>query len=280
VTGDALPRTVAVLGLGLIGGSLARDLAALGVRVIGCDRDAGSTAAALREGVVQHATHDVAAAQLDDAEVIILALPVTATLEALETLAGRGTRAALITDVASTKVSVTAAATRLGLGSRFVGGHPLAGHHTSGWAASRTGLFAAARVYLCSAPGVDAGALALAHGVWRAVGGAPELIDAAEHDGRLAWISHLPQVTASLLAAAISEAGFSAGDLGPGGRDTTRLAGSAAEMWTDIAVDNAAELGCALGAVEARIAAFRAALSRGDRAAVRTAFERARAWSD
>ena len=131
---------VAILGLGLIGGSIARDLAARGVRVFGFDRDRRRAVAARRAGAIGLVMHEDLE-QLRDARTVILAVPVDAAAELLTRVAPLLARARLITDVGSTKRAIVARAESLGLGARFVGSHPLAGDHRSGWAASRSALF-------------------------------------------------------------------------------------------------------------------------------------------
>jgi prephenate dehydrogenase len=270
-------RTVAVIGLGLIGGSLARDLAARGVRVLGWDANAASLRAAVDEGIVHHAL----AGDLRDAgqaDAVVLAVPVLAAPDLLRALAPHLEGVRLITDVGSTKSSVVRAAQSLGMGPRFVGSHPLAGDHRSGWSASREGLFDGARIFLTRARSTEAAAMHLASALWSGVGGVPELIDADRHDVRLAWGSHLPQVISTALALTIAETGTSRSQLGPGGRDVTRLAGSDPAMWADILVDNADALASALAKMSVRLSNLARAVARGDRDALQRDFAEARAW--
>jgi len=268
-----------VIGLGLIGGSVARDLAALGVRVLAYDRDPATIDVACAEGVVAERL-DASLVGLHDAEVVIVAVPVSSLRDVL-TAAPRLTRARLITDVGSTKRSATVTAEALGEGisERFVGSHPMAGDHRSGWTSSRRGLFADAKVYLCPAQRSCEDALTLAHELWRALGACPEVIAADVHDRLLAYASHLPHAVSTVLALALADAGVSRAKLGQGGRDTTRLAGGSVEMWTAIARDNADALLPAIAALEAQLQGLRAALARGDEVAIRAIFDAAHTWS-
>ena len=270
-------RDAAVVGLGLIGGSVARDLLARGVRVRAFDP--------ALVGARMAPAHPLAGVrvvpaleELAGAELVVLATPVSATPALLAALRPHLAAARLVVDVGSTKRSVVRAAGALGVGERFVGCHPLAGDHRSGWEASREGLFRGARVYLCATPGTARGAVARAAGLWRSLGAHPVEMDAAEHDRLLAWTSHLPQSAATALAVALAGAGIPPAALGPGGRDTTRLAGSSPELWTAVAADNADFLAEALNALEARLAELRACLAAGDVEATARFFGAGRAW--
>jgi prephenate dehydrogenase len=270
-------HTVAIAGLGLIGGSLARDLAGNGVRVLGFDTDGDALDAALREGVVAAAL-GAEWGGLEDADVFVLAVPVRAAGDVLAAALSRLGRVRLVTDAGSTKRSIVAAARSLGLAAKFVGAHPLAGDHRSGWAASRPGLFEGATVYLTPSTESTEDVVSLARELWTGVGGVVTEIDADEHDRRLAWTSHLPQVVSSALAAALAEQGIARRDLGPGGRDVTRLAASSPEMWRDILADNAAAVAEAVHAVEGRLAALRIAIESGDAEGISAWLTDANAW--
>jgi len=212
--------------------------------------------------------------------VVVLAVPVDSAPELLERIARNASARTLITDVGSTKAAIVAAASAFGVGKQFVGAHPMAGDHRSGWSASRCGLFRDARVYLCPTPEAEAGLVRFAERFWQSVGGRPNVLRAAEHDRKLAWTSHLPHVLSTVLAGALAGAGVTREELGPGGRDVTRLAGSSPEMWTAIALENAAAIDAALSAAEGEVARFRAALAAGDRQALSSRFAAARAWFD
>jgi prephenate dehydrogenase len=268
-------RTAAVVGLGLIGGSVARGLAAAGARVLGWDRDPGTVRDALAEGI---AALGEAFEGIEAAELVVLAVPVDGAGDLLARLAPRLGGALLVTDVGSTKSSVVRAADAAGIGDRFVGSHPLAGDHRSGWGASRAELFRGARVFLTPTATTTDAALGHAEALWRELGAAPELIDAGEHDLRLAATSHLPQLAATALAAVLAGRGVGRGELGPGGRDMTRLAGSSPEMWTAIAGDNAVPLAAVVAELERRLGEVRQALDAGDHESLRRFFERGKRW--
>jgi prephenate dehydrogenase len=270
---------IAVLGLGLMGGSLARDLAARGDTVWGYDTDRSAVRAARRRGVIARAIDDDLTA-LRDAPVVVLAVPVDVAPALLERASPHVRNAALITDVGSTKRRIVHRATALGLGASFVGSHPLAGDHRTGWRASRTGLFTGARVDLCRSGQTSAAAWRRARALWRAVGARPVEHDAARHDVELAFTSHLPQLLSLGLAGALAGRGIPRARLGTGGRDMTRLAASSAEMWGAIFDENAEPVLDALDACLATFGALRGAVARHDRDALGEAFRAAKAWTD
>ncbi|MBX7119743.1 MAG: prephenate dehydrogenase/arogenate dehydrogenase family protein [Gemmatimonadaceae bacterium] len=270
-------QTVAIIGLGLMGGALARDAAAAGLRVLAHDRVAARMAAAQAAGVVAAPLADDLAG-VEAADVVVLAVPVLAAPPLLATLAPRLRAGTAVTDVGSTKLAVVAEASRLGLGPRFVGAHPMCGDHRNGWEASRPGLYRDALVYVCPAA-ADADAVARVEALWQAVGARPTRMDAAAHDALLAWTSHLPQFASSALAATLADAGIGRDRLGPGGRDATRLAGSAPEVWTPIALANAAALAPAVRALAERLATAADAIATGDATALARLLGDARDWS-
>jgi prephenate dehydrogenase len=275
-----IPDTrIAVIGLGLMGGSVARALHARGVYVLGYDRDGTQLDAAMREGVVREPL-DARFEGLASADVVVLALPVDATVAMLPCIAPHVTQARLVMDVASTKQSIVAAAEAAGLGPRYVGAHPLTGSHRSGWGASRGSLFEDARVFLCPTPSTAGTTMALAESLWRELRAGVEVLDAAEHDGQMAWRSHLPHRLSSALADTLRDAGVRRSALGPGGRDMTRLAGGSPTMWGPIVDDNAASIIEALDACAAQLHVFRDALAEKDSAATRQFLERAAVWFD
>ena len=275
---DGFFRSATIIGLGLIGGSIARDLAARGIRVRGYDADRARLDLAVREGIVSDA--------LDDdfegagADVIVLAVPVDQAPGLLRRVARLARSARLVTDVGSTKTSIVAEARVLGLDACFVGAHPMAGDHRSGWGASRRDLFVDALVYLSPTSSVRTPVVEVATHFWRLLGATTCVMDASAHDRHVAWTSHLPHLVSTALGLALASAGIGRDALGPGGRDTTRLAGSSPEMWTAIATDNRAALDEALASAEREVASFRAALRSGDAATVRERFASAQAWFD
>ncbi len=277
---------ISIVGLGLIGGSIA--LAARrrwpSVVITACD-PAGVTREAVRQGAITAAVERIA--DLPPADLIIIATPVQHVPAVLETLARVGTRA-LVTDVSSTKRTVMAAATARGLA--FVGGHPVAGAETSGLASARADLFDNRPWLLVSAmaegdedappstPLATREAMLATFVV--GLGGQPSWTDAVTHDRVMAHVSHAPQVVSTVLMAA-SGAAVGAGGMAWSGRgfaDMTRLAASSSDVWQGVLDTNADFIADALKAIAGQLPASATALM--DAPAVRALFDRARAWKE
>jgi len=268
---------VAVLGLGVMGGSLGRSLAGAApeVEVRGWSPDAGDADAARASGAF-----DAVAATLAEtvagADLVVLASPPVAAMDALVE-AAEAAPDAVLTDVVSVKAPLARSARDSGLLGRWVGSHPMAGSEASGFAASRPDLFRGARVWIVS-EGAPAPTVERIRRFWAALGGEPVEIDAAAHDELMGLVSHLPQLTATALASVLMELGVRAGHLGPGGADMTRLAASSPEMWGDLlelAPDGAARGLRALAAEGARLADL---IESGRVGEVTRTMDRARAW--
>lgn len=271
-------ESAAVIGLGLMGGSLARDLAERDVAVVGWDRDPDIVAAAVGAGVLENALPWPPEAVVH-VDLVALAVPVASAPRLLGHLSGRLGPESVITDLGSTKRTIAREAERVGLGDRFVGSHPLVGDHRSGWASSREGLYSGGRVFVVPGQSARPAAVERVAELWRDLGAAVEEISAAEHDRLVGWISHLPQVVSSALGLALLREGYSAASLGPGGRDVTRLAASSPGIWSDILLDNSGEVAEALDAFGRHCDDFARALRAGDAAALERMLDEARAWA-
>lgn len=276
------PSSLAVIGLGAIGGSLAWQARLAGVpRVVGFSPSRGDAVQALRASAVTELA-DSAARALRGAELAVLAVPARATLELIGKLGSALEPGAVLTDVCSVKGPVVARALDAGLGDRFAGGHPLAGTHESGFAAARPDRLRGCVVYVCETgtPGGDSAARQVA-GFWeRTLEAQPILIDAAAHDRQLAWTSHLPQAVASALAKTLADQGLSGVSFGTGARDTTRLAASSPEMWIDILLYNRGAVAAALAAAEGELAQLRGLLDAGDAEGLREYLAAARRFRE
>lgn len=293
---------VAVLGIGLIGGSIGLAARArAGARVSGWDPEPGVRARALQLGAVDVAADDIAGA-VAGADMVFVAAPVGALVQTVRAALDSADGQAVVTDVGSTKRLIAEAISD----SRFIGGHPLAGSEVSGVEHAREDLFDGAVWYLTAASGAQAsggssgartapeeqlsglvpdgdGGERLA-ALIRALGAQPVPIDPERHDRLMASVSHLPHVLANVLVAQAvalfgAEGPPGGGQLGtgPSFRDATRVAGSNSAIWTDIYMSNRDALITAIDELTGRLAQVRAAMDAGDEQALREWNERARA---
>lgn len=248
---------IAVLGVGLIGGSVA--MAArrrLGASVGGWDPDRS----ALEDAVLRGALDDPLPGPdaVGDAEVVFVAAPVGGLHDAVATALAACGPDAVVTDVGSVKAAVAAAFPD----ERFVGGHPLAGAETGGVAHAREDLFDGATWYLTPTTRTSGVAFERLHRLLTAIGARPAAIGPAEHDRLMAAISHLPHVLANVLVEQAAQAldGEALPPVGPSLRDATRVAGANPALWGQIYAANAEALGTRLDATIARLQDVRARL--------------------
>jgi prephenate dehydrogenase len=267
---------VSVVGLGLMGGSLVRDLSRQGSEVACWSPEPAETAAAGQlPGVVAADSPDALASDCDG---VVFATPLGAVRDLVARWADltRGS-AAWIQDVASLQAPPLDWARVAGLADRYVSAHPMTGSEASGFGASREGLYQGVPVFLSHA-GASEPARSGAESFWVGVGATPEWVDAEEHDDRMGWVSHLPQVVSTHLALALEDAGLSPADLGPGGRDMVRLAASSPAMWRDILGHAPGPVSRALKALAERLLTEADRLEAGDAEALIRALERAGRW--
>jgi prephenate dehydrogenase len=260
---------VAVLGVGLIGGSIG--LAArqrLDAEVVGYGRSPERLQRAVELGAIDRAAGSLAEA-CAEADLVFCAGPVAALPgQAREALAASGPEA-VVTDVGSTKGELVEA---VGGDERFIGGHPLAGAETAGVENARADLFEGARWYLTPterSSGVHYDRLQRALG---ALGARPQAIDPQSHDHLMATISHLPHVLANVLAAeaaqSLTQDSERLPDVGPSFRDATRVAGSNPAIWADIFASNREAVAGSVASLAARLREAAELIRSGDRAAL------------
>jgi prephenate dehydrogenase len=261
---------IAVLGVGLIGGSIG--LAArsrLKCDVVGFDPDRATLDRALEEGAI-----DVAALSVEEAcagaEVVFCAAPVAGLAELCAAALDASGQDTVVTDVGSTKRDIVAAHAEDG---RFIGGHPLAGAETSGVENAREDLFEGARWYLT--PKSDSSSGVLYDRLQRTVAGLGarvQAIDAETHDRLMATVSHLPHVVANALvsqaAAELTRDSERMPEVGPSFRDTTRVAGANPAIWGDIFASNREAVAEAVEAIAARLHEAAELIRDGEREAV------------
>ena len=263
-------RALAVLGVGLVGGSFAAALKRAGavLTVVGYDRDAAALQRAVELGVIDSAAHSVSEA-VRGAELIVVAVPVRAIGPVLHDVSLALEANAVVTDVGSTKGDVmrTAREELRERYSRFVPGHPIAGRETSGVEAASAELFRGARVVLTPESDTAPEAVDLVRGAWEATGTRVSTMAGDLHDRIFAAVSHLPHLLSFALVSELAERddaqqlfGFAAG----GFRDFTRIAASSPEMWRDIALQNREALLAELDRFGVRLAVFRELIEKGD----------------
>jgi prephenate dehydrogenase len=253
---------IGIVGLGLIGGSIAlksRELWPTALVIAVDNKDVLETA--MRLHAIDVAADDLIV--LAEADIVILAAPVKQNIALLAELDEHVRQPAVVTDTGSTKREIVAAAADLPPRFTFVGGHPLAGAAHGGLDHARPDLFAGRPWLLTPTPAAPDKLTAFI----RALGAEPRIVPPDAHDRMLAFLSHLPQLTASALMQVVGDAvGHDGLALaGRGLADTTRLASSPADIWRDIAASNADQIGPALDALIAVLQDLRADLADGDR---------------
>jgi prephenate dehydrogenase len=270
--------TVALLGLGVMGGSLAKALRANApeTKIVGWSPALGERDDALGSGVVDAAPSAWEEA-VEEASLVVLAMPLAACVGFLPTLDGVAPERATLMDVASLKAPVEQVVEQLELEARWVGAHPMAGSEGAGFAHSSAELLEGARVWLVAHERAADRARRVAE-FWRMVGADPAPIGAVEHDRRMALVSHLPQLVANALGVEMARRDVAVDGLGPGGRDMTRLAASNVGMWLDLFPYASPDLAAGLRGVAATTSELADALESGDLDAVGRIMHESVAW--
>jgi prephenate dehydrogenase len=259
-------RQITIIGTGLIGGSLALALRKrkFAGRIVGCDRE-GTLERARSCGAIDDGTANPGDA-VRGSQVVVLATPVLGIIDLIERVGPVLPAKALLTDVGSTKAAVVERAVKVfgkNAGKRFLAGHPMAGKEMSGVDYADADLFQNAVWFLSPLPGqnLNEGVFAEFAGWIDAIGARIAMLPAEDHDRLCAWISHVPQMISTALAAAlVDEFGSEAPLLPAGGRalqEMTRISASPYSMWRDVAISNKKNLESALWKVEQRLAHIR-----------------------
>jgi cyclohexadieny/prephenate dehydrogenase len=275
VTGAPVSR-LTVVGLGLLGGSIARAARARRAagEIVAVGRTSATLARARAEQVVDHVTHDLAAG-VRGADLIILCAPVGVLPDMVRAAWPHLAAGAILSDVGSVKSPVVAAAGDCVAGpATFVGGHPMAGSERSGFDASRADLFEDRLTLLTPTGATPAAAVARLTVFWEALGSQVRLLSPEAHDRAVAAISHLPHLAAYGLVAAAEEDAlpFAAA----GFQDTTRIAASPEPLWTDIFRENQDAVLGALARYRAVVEEWEALIRAGAWDALEAALARAR----
>ncbi|HEY5701155.1 MAG TPA: prephenate dehydrogenase/arogenate dehydrogenase family protein [Gammaproteobacteria bacterium] len=275
-----------IIGVGLIGGSLARDLRAQGLckEVVGCSRHAENLQRAKSLGVIDRFETDASVA-VSGADMVVVAAPLGAMSQVFAAMRDAIDENAVVTDVGSAKVSVLRAAEQAfgSVPDCLVPGHPIAGTENSGVEASFEGLFRDRRVILTPVAHTRAEATARVTAMWQATGAQVIEMDATHHDEVLAATSHMPHMLAYTLVDVLGRMEerveifrYAAG----GFRDFTRIASSDPQMWHDICIANRDALVHALEHFSGDLNEAIKAIRRGDGEAIKALFVRAKALRD
>jgi len=262
-------RRAAVVGLGLIGGSIGLALRRSGWRVSGVDNDASVAAMALRLGVVDRLVVD------PEAEITFIATPVGAVVAAARDALATGP--GVVTDVGGVKAGVVAAVDD----PRFIGGHPMAGSELEGVEGADGDLFAGAAWVLTPTATTDPDAYARVHAVVASLGADVIAVEPARHDAIVAVVSHVPHLTAAALMGVAASHAEHQGPLlrlaAGGFRDMTRIAAGHPGIWPDVCADNADAITAVLGQLVSELERIRDVVASGSRAELLGTLERARA---
>lgn len=237
-------QTVCIIGTGLIGGSLALALKQSGFcqRIVGTGRTESTLKKAIELGVIDHYETDFTAA-VKDADIVVVAVPLSAMKKVFETIAPGLSSTAIVTDAGSAKQTVINDAESVfsDNAARFVPGHPISGTEKSGVTAAFAELYKNRKVILTPTESTDIKALKVIEAMWQAAGAEVETMSAQHHDMVLAGTSHLPHILAFGLVDCLNKLEdvdevfrFAAG----GFRDFTRIASSDPVMWRDICMSN------------------------------------------
>jgi prephenate dehydrogenase len=273
-------REMVVVGVGLIGGSLALAVRKAGLveTVVGVDADPAHREVALATGMVDRATGELTA-DLARADLVVLAVPVAEIVALLPEVARHTKDGCLITDVGSVKGPILTAGDAAFPDGRFVAGHPIAGRERSGPAAARSDLFEGANWIVTPSPLTTASAVDRVAALWRGVGATVVTMDAGWHDEVFAAVSHLPHLVAYALMDAVlgmargeERLKFAAGGL----RDFTRVAASHPTMWRDIFLMNRDPILRVLAAYREALAGLEVAIRDGNGDALIARLARAR----
>jgi len=278
-------HTVAIVGVGLIGGSLGIALRERGLasRVIGIPRREATIAEALSVGAIDEGTLDLR--RVCEAELVVLAPPVLTIPPLVEVMAPYLKPGTVVTDVGSTKGALMSVLSELlPPHADLVGGHPMAGSEQGGVLASRGDLFVGSVYVLTRVARTQSENVERLAAMARAIGATPVEMDSDLHDDAVARISHLPHVVAAALAEATGESALSQEVLrllvAGGFKSTTRIASSSPEMWRDICLTNRDAILAALTDFEDALGQFRRALETNDGGELLEAFTRGKQVRD
>ncbi len=274
-------QRLTIVGVGLLGGSVAKAVRSGGLarEIVGVGRDEARLGTALRDGALDRVTTDLDAG-VSDADFVLLAVPVLAVEALLPRVWWAAPDGATVTDVASTKAGIVRVADQLAArrALAFVGSHPMAGSERSGYGVARADLFRAATVIVTPTDRTEPRAVKAVTEFWEAMGARVSALDALTHDQAVAAISHLPHLVACALVDGVTRFEPAAVELAARGfKDTTRIAASDPDVWTEIFLANRAALATSLDAFRRALAELERCVTRGSAAELRAALARIKA---
>ena len=250
---------VAIIGIGLLGGSVGLALKAKGIcgKIVGVGRSRSSIETGLSMGAVDEAVADLSQAAAG-ADLVVVCTPVGSIARIIAEMDDSLGDSCVVTDVGSTKRSIVTAVERLRrAGPKFVGSHPLTGSEKKGVQHASAELFEGATVFLTPTASTNRRVTEIVRGMWERLGGSAVELKPEIHDRVVAQTSHLPHVIAAMLVAGVRTLPKEYADLtGKGFLDTTRIASSDPEMWADICMNNSSEIRAAMATLRSDLDEF------------------------
>ena len=279
-------KTIAFIGFGLIGGSIAKALkkSSPDLRLMAWNPHMDKVDAAISDGVLDDALPSMTDSRLGEADVVFLCAPVESNRENLGIIAPVLGGNATITDIGSVKTDIHREAERLGLGSRFVGGHPMAGSERTGYFASKEFLLENAYYIITASEDADESRVSDITELAGLTGAIPLRMDYTAHDRIVAAVSHVPHVIAASLVRLVKDSDdrdqmmktIAAG----GFKDITRIASSSPDMWQQICLTNSGNITELLGDYIDALQSIKGVIGRADPSAIRDFFAGAREYRD
>mgnify|MGYP000895429574 FL=1 len=276
---------IGIIGLGFIGGSLAKALhEKLGCRnIVAVDADPRAIELALKEGTITDG-FTALCGRIYSSGILFICTPVSQAIGYIRDLAGHIPESCVITDVCSTKEEITRYVEAMPKPPCFIGGHPMAGAEKSGYASSNAHLFENAWYVLTPCTGASPEALGTLAGIVKGIGGIPVIMSAREHDRVTGSISHLPHIAAAALVNLVVDLDSSSGEmrtLAAGGfRDITRIASSNPALWGNIVTSNKTQILELMTHYRQILDDFAESLEKNDNGAIVRFFSDARQYRD
>lgn len=279
-------HTFGFIGLGLIGGSLAKALkrADASCTIMAYTRTAQTLQTALQEKTIDRICTSLSDPAFGGCDMIFLCAPVGSNIEALKQLQDVVSPSCILTDVGSVKTDIHLAAQSLGLNGRFIGGHPMTGSEKSGFAYAVPHLFENSYYIITPSEGVPEEAVLCYKELASSIGAIPVVLDCQQHDFITAAVSHLPHVIAAALVNTVHDLDsreelmkmLAAG----GFKDITRIASSSPEMWEHICVSNNSNISKVMDTFLAQMEDARRQMNEGNGKAIYDVFEKSRDYRD